>query len=554
LKKKNRPRKRKNKEPIILVNFKEAAKMNKTKKVLISSLMSLAVIVSAGTPFVSASQNNTKSNIKEDVIVVYKNNTGKQRALKTSTRLEHQYQTLPAVAMTATSANVQQLKNDPNIAFVEKNVHFKIRSTKGTAVKAPSTASSREESQWGFQDVKAADAWKAGYTGKGIKVAVLDTGIAQHNDLKVAGGTSTVGYTTSYADDNGHGTHVAGIIAAQRNGFGTVGVAPDVSLYSVKALDQNGEGDLQDILKGLDWAIQNHMDMVNMSLGTPDDSQAFHDMVDKAYQSGTLVVCAAGNDGNAAGTGDNVNYPAEYSSAIAVGAVDSNFNRAYFSSTGNKVEFAAPGVNIVSTYLHNSYEMMSGTSMATPYVTGLFALLKQEYPALSDSELRAKMDVSAKDLGAVGRDPLYGFGFASFSQDTQAAPAPAPSVPAVDPALKAKVKKAAKAVQLAEQLPVQYLVNDAQNKINQLPEGTDKTQLQQKLDQVKARILQAQIKQADRAVQYAEKYKTQWEVNYAEEYVTSLPDGNTKTSLQARLDKVKEAIQIQKTHVHTKNR
>jgi minor extracellular protease Epr len=277
-------------------------------------------------------------------------------------------------------------------------------------------------------------------------------------------------------------------------------------------------------------------------------------MVDKAYQSGTLVICAAGNDGNAAGTGDNVNYPAEYSSAIAVGAVDSNFHRASFSSTGNKVEFSAPGVNIVSTYLHNGYEMMSGTSMATPYVTGLFALLKQEYPAISDSELRTKMDASAKDLGAAGRDPLYGFGFAAFNQDTQAAPAPAPTAPAVDPALKAKLQKATKAVELAEQLPVQYLVNDAQNKINQLPNGTDKTQLQQKLDHVKARILSAQIKEADRAVQYAEKFKTSWYVNFAESYVSVLPNGDSKSALQARLDKVKAAIQIQKAYVHTRKR
>ncbi|MED1204373.1 S8 family peptidase [Heyndrickxia acidicola] len=525
--------------------------MNRTKKILISSFMSLAVVVSAGTPFVSASHASTKSTAKEDVIIVYKNKTGKEKALKTGSRLEHQYQALPAVAMTATAANVQALKKDPNIAYVEKNVHFKIQNTKAVPVTA---AVAKEESQWGFQDVKAVDAWKAGYTGKGIKVAVLDTGIAPHSDLKVAGGTSTVSYTTSYTDDNGHGTHVAGIIAAQQNGVGTVGVAPDVSLYAVKALDQDGEGDLQDILKGLDWAIQNHMDMVNMSLGTPDDSQAFHDMVDKAYQSGTLVICAAGNDGNADGTGDNVNYPADYSSAIAVGAVDSNLKRAYFSSTGNKVEFTAPGVNIVSTYLHNGYEMMSGTSMATPYVTGLFALLKQEYPTLSDSELRTKMDASVKDLGAPGRDPLYGFGFAEFSQAAKTAPVQAPSVPAVDPALKTQVKKAEKAVELAEQLPIQYLVNDAQKQINQLPDSTDKTGLQQKLDQVKARILQAQIKEAERAVQYAKTYKTPWFVNFAQNYVSALPDGDTKTSLQDQLDKVKNAIQIQKVHVHTKRR
>lgn len=120
--------------------------------------------------------------------------------------------------------------------------------------------------------------------GKKVKVAVIDSGIYPHDDLSIAGGYSAVSYTSSYKDDNGHGTHVAGIIAAKHDGYGIDGIAPDVRLYAVKALDRKGAGDLKSLLKAIDWSIANKMDIINMSLGTNADSKILHDAVDKAYK------------------------------------------------------------------------------------------------------------------------------------------------------------------------------------------------------------------------------------------------------------------------------
>ncbi|MFP3898911.1 MAG: S8 family serine peptidase [Dehalococcoidia bacterium] len=195
-------------------------------------------------------------------------------------------------------------------------------------------------------------------TGSGIGVAVLDTGICTtHPDLEVAGGrrfyTIATGPPQSrlreddqYEDDHGHGTHVAGTIAALESDEGVVGVAPAVSLYAVKVLDADGSGSVSAIAAGIDWAVQNGIPVLNMSLGSSTSSQTLKDACDNAYAAGHLVVAAAGNEGE--GT-DTVGYPAKYDSVIAVAASNINDQRASFSSTGPDVELIAPGEDILST-------------------------------------------------------------------------------------------------------------------------------------------------------------------------------------------------------------
>ncbi|MFY4775127.1 S8 family peptidase [Metabacillus sp. RGM 3146] len=338
-------------------------------------------------------------------------------------------------------------------------------------------AVSKEESWWDTKAVNAPLIWNKGYTGKGTKVAVIDSGIGPHSDLNVAGGISTVDYTTSYKDDNGHGTHVAGIIAARHNGIGTVGVAPDAELYAVKAMDQDGNGTLESILKGIDWAIQNHMNIINMSFGTKDDSKLLHEAVDSAFKKGILVVAAAGNEGNAAGTGNTMDYPALYDSVIAVSAVDQKYTRGSFSSTGSKVEFAAPGVDIPSTYLNNQYAYLSGTSMATPHITGMLAVLKQHYPLKTNAELRQLLQSYTTDLGTAGRDSIYGYGFARFSQEL--------SAPPVSQKPLSKLDLAKKLTSIAENTLSKTDINAAQQAVNQLPRGYDKNAMQYKLNVLK---------------------------------------------------------------------
>lgn len=266
---------------------------------------------------------------------------------------------------------------------------------------------------YGMEKVKAPEAWNSGYTGKGVKVAVIDTGISSHEDLKIAGRVSFIKAEDGEEipeDYYGHGTHVGGIIAAQDNKVGVKGVSPEASLYSVQV------GDMADIAKGIDWSIKNHMNIINMSLGFPDEDPLIKHLVDEANEQGILVVVSAGNEGEASGTKESVGFPAKYDSVISVAATDSNNKRASFSSTG-KVDIAAPGVNVYSTFitdpesgLKTDYMYMSGTSMSAPYVAGVLALYKQAYPSLTNSQIRALMAQNALDLGVAGKDSQYGNG------------------------------------------------------------------------------------------------------------------------------------------------
>ena len=183
--------------------------------------------------------------------------------------------------------------------------------------------------------------------GEKTKMVVIDTGIySQHPDLSVAGGKSFVSYTTSWSDDNGHGTHVAGIAAAVNNEVGVLGVAPMVRLYSAKVLNFIGSGYLSDVIAGIDYAIRIGAEVINMSLGAYVDFPTMHAAVRRAYRAGITVVCAAGNS-----YGGMVIYPAAYPEAIAVSATDIHNDIAYFSSIGSEVDIAAPGQDIMSTYV-----------------------------------------------------------------------------------------------------------------------------------------------------------------------------------------------------------
>lgn len=224
-------------------------------------------------------------------------------------------------------------------------------------------------------------------TGEGVGVAILDTGIEEHEDLDVAGGYNAfTEKEEDFTDGHSHGTHVAGTVAALDNDLGVVGVAPDVDLYAVKVLDDSGRGTWSSIIAGIEWAVDNNIPVMNMSLGGSDSSQALEAACDAAYGAGHLLVAAAGNETSwwpfNRNQTDNVIYPAKYESVIAVSASDSSDNRASFSSNGPEVELIAPGVSINSTILNNKYGTKSGTSMASPHVAGAAALV---WAAVSDS-------------------------------------------------------------------------------------------------------------------------------------------------------------------------
>ncbi|MEM4024325.1 S8 family peptidase, partial [Pyrobaculum sp.] len=217
------------------------------------------------------------------------------------------------------------------------------------------------------------------------------------------------------ADRNGHGTHVAGIIAASLDNVGVAGVAPKVKLIAVKVLSDSGSGYYSDIAEGIIEAVKAGAAILSMSLGGPSDSSVLRDASYWAYQQGAVQVVAAGNSGDGNPSTDNVSYPARYSWVIAVAAVDQNGVVPTWSSDGPEVDVAAPGVNILSTYPGGRYAYMSGTSMATPHVTGVVALIQAIRLAygkrlLTPDEVYQVLTTTARDIGTPGFDVFTGYG------------------------------------------------------------------------------------------------------------------------------------------------
>jgi len=226
---------------------------------------------------------------------------------------------------------------------------------------------------WEITAFNLPEAWE--FTkGEGVIVAVLDTGAdLDHEDLveNLLPGRNFVDPNSPPEDDNGHGSHVTGIICAINNAFGVVGVAPKAKVIPVKVLDKKGAGNLPNVANGIRWAADQGADFITMSLGAPAQVPMIQDAIRYAASKGTVTWCAAGN----AGRTRQIFYPAAYPEVIGIGAIDENFDRASFSCTGPDLDFVAPGVRILSTVPDNWYAVLSGTSMANPFAVGVAALL-----------------------------------------------------------------------------------------------------------------------------------------------------------------------------------
>ncbi|MGC6586227.1 S8 family peptidase [Paenibacillus sp. Dod16] len=233
---------------------------------------------------------------------------------------------------------------------------------------------------WGIKQIKAPQTWSIS-TGHRMKIAVIDTGVDfAHPDLKysLTRGINLVHRNIPPYDDNGHGTHISGTIAAANSTQGMIGVAPRSVVYPVKAFDHNGSAFVSDIILAIDWCVRAEIDIINMSFGMQTRSRTLLDIVGKANQAGVIIVASSGNDGKRR----TADYPARYPQTISVGATDRNRKIPSFSNRGQFVDIYAPGDKIVSAWLQGKYHEMSGTSMATSHVSGAIALLLAQKPDL----------------------------------------------------------------------------------------------------------------------------------------------------------------------------
>jgi subtilisin family serine protease len=267
--------------------------------------------------------------------------------------------------------------------------------------------------QWNMERVRAPFAW-ASATGAELPViAILDTGVGlTHPDLapRLVAGWDFVHNDSAPEDDNGHGTHVAGIAAAAGdNAIGVAGMSWNGRIMPVKVLDEHGSGDAEVAMLGVHWAVDHGATIISMSLGTTDASPYLDEAVQYAISHGAIVVAAAGNVGSQLPMGVPV-YPAAFPGVIGVGATGQDDTIASFSNRGSFVDVVAPGLQVFSTWLGGGYSFQSGTSMATPHVSGLAALIWAAAPTRSAGQVASALQQGVVDLGAAGWDPIYGYG------------------------------------------------------------------------------------------------------------------------------------------------
>ncbi|CAG7620206.1 S8 family peptidase [Paenibacillus allorhizosphaerae] len=263
--------------------------------------------------------------------------------------------------------------------------------------------------QWNLPLIETEAGWNVTKGSEDVVVAVVDTGVdLNHSDLKdqLISGYNVVNPDSQPLDDVGHGTHVAGVIGALvNNNLGVAGMSWYNRIMPIKVLDQSGAGSTYAVAQGIIWATDHGAKVINMSLGNYADAQFLHDAIKYAYDHDVVLIAASGNDNT-----ERPGYPAAYPEVFAVAAADSNKAKASFSNYGDYIDVAAPGVSIASTYPHNQFAALSGTSMASPHVTALAALIRSANPSLKNTEVMQIMRDTAMDIGPSGKDKYFGYG------------------------------------------------------------------------------------------------------------------------------------------------
>ncbi|MFD1039602.1 S8 family peptidase [Virgibacillus byunsanensis] len=362
--------------------------------------------MSEGEVFVSA-VDAKGAHVKDEVVVKFKEGITKRKQDKAIKGLNAKIMAdedvvespFKVLKVGNVDAVVKALNKNPNVKYAEPN--YKLYATW-----SPNDTYANTDYQYGLFTTNTDVAWDIARGSSSQEIAILDTGVDyKHEDLrnKTIQGYNFVQNNTNPMDRNGHGTHVAGTAAAEtNNGIGIAGMAPDTQILAVRVLDARGSGTLDDVADGIIYAADYGAEVINLSLGCDCDTQTLEDAVNYAWNKGTVVVAAAGNDGVS-----TTFEPASYENTIAVGAVDSNNQLASFSNYGVWVDVVAPGVDIASTVQRDGYAYMSGTSMASPHVAGLAGLLAGQ--GRNNAEIRAAIEQTADPLNGAGYYYEHGF-------------------------------------------------------------------------------------------------------------------------------------------------
>ena len=446
------------------------------KPLLVTFLITVLFVglfgLTIGAPVLATAKGQANDNFTRVLIGFDKSVGSSERALVQAYggKIKYSYSIVNAVAAQMPESSLAGLSRNPHITTIEAD----------DTVYAVEVFDTELDNSWGVKHIGGGDVHATPYEdkGTGVKIGIIDSGINYyHPDLDGNFDPLNLGYDFYYYDYDpmdvyGHGTHVAGTACAEDNDngvldengnplYGVVGVAPGCTLYSLRVLNEDGVGYWSDIIAAVEWStgatmqIENvftgemltvqgeKMDVINLSLGKDrDPGSTVRQAFDNAEANGVVIVAAAGNSGKPSGKGNNVIYPAKFDSVIAVAATDSSDNRASFSSTGDEVELATPGVDVYSAWNNGTpyygtancngevmdlngdgypegecYKYGSGTSMASPHVAGVVALVIAtgyfDYNGdgeINNRDVRAILQNTANDLGATGRDTQFGYG------------------------------------------------------------------------------------------------------------------------------------------------
>ena len=317
----------------------------------------------------------------------------------------------------------EQLDAIPDTALDYCEPDFKLSMLEDTAVNDTLYVNG---AQWNLENMKVPAAWAKGQFGDGVTVAVIDSGLygaadgESHEDIdpaKVVSPYNAISGGTNVSDDHGHGTFVAGmIIANTNNSAGIAGIMPNVKLMPIKVSTKDRDASISDVIKAIEYAVDNGADIINMSLGTNDFSEALKTACDNAVEKGVIIVAAAGNDGSSKPC-----YPAAYDSVIGVGSLTSDNLLAATSQYGESVYVTAPGAGVVSTdNVSNGYKRSSGTSFASPEAAALAAMAKSIDGTMNQDSFKKLLQDTCTDLGETGHDSLYGYGMLNFEKAANA--------------------------------------------------------------------------------------------------------------------------------------